>query len=194
VAILSVFVGSTLVYKEIEKQTILTLLARPVTRSQFLVGKFLGLTFINVTVMIGLALILAVLVHFLELKLESSFLIALIGIFLEGMILTATSLFFGSFAKPITTVIFTASIFLLGHWVRSLDFFIGKSDSESFKIMAKTIRHALPDLERFNWRSAPIYNQVIPTDEFLWATVYGSIWILALIALCVATFRRRDFV
>src|SRR4051812_6925954 len=40
---LSIFIGSSLVAKEIEKQTILTLLARPVSRLQFLVGKYLGL-------------------------------------------------------------------------------------------------------------------------------------------------------
>ena len=194
VAILSVFVGSTLVYKEIEKQTILTLLARPVTRGHFLIGKFLGLTMINITVMIGLALILAALVEFLDLRLEVSFLIALTGIFLEGMILTATSLFFGSFAKPITTVIFTASVFLLGHWVRSLDFFLEKSESGVFKAVAKGIRFLLPDLERFNWRSAPIYNHFVPAAEFGWAVLYGGMWVFILILFCVASFRRRDFV
>ena len=41
--ILSVFLGATIVFREVEKRTVLTLFARPVSRGQFLLGKFFGL-------------------------------------------------------------------------------------------------------------------------------------------------------
>src|SRR5689334_11892297 len=41
--IVSIFVGSTLVAREIDKKTILTLFVRPISRQQFLFGKCLGL-------------------------------------------------------------------------------------------------------------------------------------------------------
>jgi Cu-processing system permease protein len=193
-SILAIFVGSSLVAKEIEKQTILTLLARPITRSQFLVGKFFGLILVIGTVMFGLGAVLAVTVHFLKLVLGLNFLIALYGVMLEALILTSIALFFGSFSRPIMTVIFTASLFLIGHWISSLSFFIEKSQSMTFKTVSTIIQKILPDLERFNWRSGPIYDTTVSAGELAGTSVYALGWIVLLIAATTLIFRRRDFV
>ena len=192
--ILAIFVGSSLVAKEIEKQTILTLLARPISRSQFLVGKFIGLIIVICTVMAGLGGVLALVVSMLKLKLTVTFVTALFGVLLECLILTSIALFFGVFTRPIMTVIFTASLFLIGHWISSLDYFIEKSQSDSFRIFATFLQKTLPDLERFNWRSAPIYDQPIEAAVVFYATAYAVGWMILLIAATSLIFRRRDFV
>ena len=61
---LAVFIGSTLVAKEIEKQTILTLLARPISRAQFIMGKALGLMAVVNVVVLSLGLILSIFLFF----------------------------------------------------------------------------------------------------------------------------------
>lgn len=193
-SILAIFAGSTLVAKEIEKQTILTLLARPITRTQFLIGKFFGLTLVILVVMAGLALVLAGIVSFLHIEIGAAFSQALFGVLLEALLLISLALFFGVFSRPVMTVIFTASLFLLGHWVSSLEFFIEKSESASFKVVATAVKTLIPNLERFNWRSAPIYNSVVPGGEILGAVAYAAGWILLLLAATSLIFRRRDFV
>ncbi len=192
--ILAVFIGSSLVAKEIEKQTILTLLARPITRTQFLLGKFVGLACVIATVMIGLAMVLAVLVLYLELKIGSGFFVALFGIFCEALMLVALALFFGTFSRPIMTVTFTVALFIIGHWSGSLRFFVQKSESPAFKFVGKAIANSVPDLERFNWRSAPIYNIQIPFTEILYTTAYAMGWMLFLMTVTSIIFKRRDFV
>src|SRR5262245_65935938 len=50
----AIFVGVGLVFKEIEKRTVYTLVAKPIRRSQFILGKYLGLVLVlavNVAVM-----------------------------------------------------------------------------------------------------------------------------------------------
>ena len=60
---IAIFVGVGLVYKEIERRTVYTIFAKPVSRGEFLVGKYLGLCLtllVNVLVMgagVSLALI-----------------------------------------------------------------------------------------------------------------------------------------
>ena len=193
-AILAIFIGSSLVAKEIEKQTILTLLARPITRTQFLLGKFVGLVLVILTVMAGISLVLAAIVSFLKLPVDLTFFEALYGVFLESILLTSIALFFGSFSRPIMTVIFTASLFLIGHWISSLTFFIEKSKSGGFKFFATLIQKVLPDLERFNWRAAPIYNAEIPGHDILFSSLYALGWVVFLITVTSLIFRRRDFV
>jgi Cu-processing system permease protein len=192
--VLAIFVGSSLVAKEIEKQTILTLLARPITRTQFLLGKFFGLSFIILTVMVGLAAVLALVVNSLELPINGIFVLALFGILLEAMLLLSMTLLFGSFSRPIMTVIFVVSFFLIGHWVGSLRFFVEKSESSSFKTMGNIISWLVPDLERFNWRAAPLYQTVIPSKEILLSSGYALGWILVMVALTALIFRKRDFI
>lgn len=194
VCVLAVFVGSTLVAREIEKQTILTLLARPISRTQFLMGKFAGLSLVILTIMVGLGLVLLGVVAFLNLSIKWNFLVALFGVFLEADILLAFALLFGTFSRPIMTVIFTVSLFLIGHWVNSLYFFIEKSTSSSFKMIGTVITKIVPNLEMFNWRSAPIYDSVIPLTQILHSLAYAVGWIVFLSVLTSLIFRRRDFV
>ncbi|MES2963588.1 MAG: ABC transporter permease subunit [Bdellovibrionota bacterium] len=194
-SILAIFIGSTLVAREIEKQTILTLLARPVTRSQFLVGKFFGLVLVIVTVMAGLAVVVAALVTTLGLSIGLPFFVALYGIVLEALLLIAVTLLFGSFSRPAMTVIFATSIFLIGHWIGSLDA-ISKTKlvSDSFKSVSRILVNVVPDFERFNWRSAPIYDTPVPAIEILNSSLYAVGWLVFLLALTSMVFRRRDFV
>jgi Cu-processing system permease protein len=193
-AVLAIFVGSTLVAREIEKQTILTLLARPISRTQFLFGKFFGLVFVVIVVLSGLAIVLGALVSSLGLNVGLSFGVALLGVFLEALVLVSMTLFFGVFARPITTVIFASALFLIGHWVSSLGYFVEKSSSPLFKFLAGSLGQIVPDLERFNWRVAPVYQASIPPAEILSTAGYALGWVLVLLSLTVLIFRRRDFV
>ena len=193
-SILAVFIGSTLVAREIEKQTVLTLLARPVSRTQFLLGKFFGLSLVVATVIAGLAAVLAGLLVLLELKIGGAFFIALAGVMLEALLLIAIALFFGSFSRPTMTVVFTASFYLIGHWISSLGFLLEKNSSPGFKFLAEVLANAVPDLEKFNWRSAPIYDLAVSSHEIFGSVAYAFGWVLLLLALTSFIFRRRDFV
>lgn len=192
--VLAGFVGSSLVSKEIEKQTILTLLARPISRAQFILGKALGLMSVLLVVAAGLAAILSIFLYFLNFSFTSEYLIALGGIVFEAAVILSIALFFGSFARPMMTVIFTVSIFLLGHWVDSLKFFVSKSESDMFKFVGTAIGYLIPNLEKFNWRAAPVYGVSVPLQEVGMATVSMVGWVLVLISATVLIFRRRDFV
>lgn len=193
-AVLAIFIGSSLVAREIEKRTIMTLLVRPLTRTQFIIGKFLGLVLVLTSLIAGLAIVLLAVVSFLELKIEFNFLIAVIGIWFEALLLLSISLFFGSFARPTMTVVFAGSFFLIGHWVDSLKFFVEKSESAGFKILGTVITKVFPNLEVLNWRAAPVYEVTIPASTSIPAILYASAWIVFLLSVTSLIFRRRDFV
>jgi ABC-type transport system involved in multi-copper enzyme maturation permease subunit len=191
---LSIFIGSTLVAKEIEKQTILTMLVRPVSRLEFLCGKMFGLMLVNITVIVGLALVLLGVIHFLSWTWGWSFFIALYGIILECLVLLALTMLFGMITRPILAVCFTIGLFLIGHWLGDLEHFAVRSDSDMFKTFASLISTVLPDLERFNWRALVVYNDVISSEHLGIATLYGFCWTVAILIMAGLIFRRRDFV
>lgn len=191
-AILSVFVGSTLVGREIEKKTILTLLARPVSRTQFVVGKSVGLMSVILVAVALLALTLAGVLSIMQLPLHFTFLVGLYGILLEAAILLTFTIFFGSFSTPMLSVSFSIGVFLIGHWLESLKFFAQKSESEAFILFYKGVQSILPNLELFNWRSLFVYSDLVPYREIVLSSVYGLAWCMFLVTVAALILRRRD--
>ena len=190
---LSIFFGITLVAKEMDKKTILTLLARPISRPQILLGKCLGLTLITFTVVLGLALVLVGIFFFLDVPLTVQFGIALIGVVLESLVLLGMTIFFGSFASPMMAVTFSIGLFLIGHWLNDLAFFAAKSKDAGFNFFSDVITAVLPNLEKFNWRSAVIYDEVIGRGEVIAAIGYSVGWFVLFAVLTSWVFRRKDF-
>jgi ABC-type transport system involved in multi-copper enzyme maturation permease subunit len=71
---------------------------------------------------------------------------------------------------------------------------VKKSESQSFKMVGGAISQVVPNLERFNWRSAPIYDVQVPFNEILASAGYCLGWTVFLVSLTALIFRRRDFV
>lgn len=191
--VLAVFVGSTLVNKEIDKKTIMTILVRPISRTQFIIGKALGLSMVNFVVMAGLSLVLAGVLTFLGAKLNSIFFLALFGILLEGLLLLGITLFFSTFSTTFMVVSFTMGIFLIGHWLDSMQFFAEKSESGSFVFFQEIISRVFPDLEAFNWRGHAVYSDAVSASEISFAVLYAICWFVMTIVLTSLILRKKDF-
>lgn len=190
---IAIFMGSSLVNKEIDKKTILTLFVRPISRLQFLLGKSLGLVLLILTAIGGLALVLMGVFLGIGLGISSLFFVALLGIILEALILLAVSLFFSAFATPVMVVAFSLGIFVIGHWTESLRFFAQKNESIAFEFFSILVIKGLPNFELFNWRSHMIYNHTISGWELASAGTYAILWFVFLMSATVFIFKGKDF-
>ena len=192
VAVLSIFVGSTLVTKELEKKTIMTLLARPISRWQFLLGKALGLTMINVVVVFALSLVSLLVFVGLGVDPSARFLVSLDGVLLEGVVLMGLALFFSGFATPIVVSSCCVGLYLVGHWLDSLSYFFDKQSGELIYYVTTGMTYVLPNLERFNWRTLAIYPDPIPWKSVYASTFYGLTWFFFLVFATYLVIRRKD--
>jgi ABC-type transport system involved in multi-copper enzyme maturation permease subunit len=190
--ILAIFIGSNLVYKEIAKKTILTILARPISRMQFIAGKSLGLSMVIFTMVGGLSLILCLVFLGLNFKIDFRFVLVLFGLLSEAMVLLGFTLLFSMISKPLLVVCFSMGIFLIGHWHGSLEYFAGRSESEGFKAVSWAVRHILPDLERMNWKDAILYDQPLDLPAKMFSLGYAMAWFLLCTSLAAIIFKRKD--
>ena len=191
--ILSVFVGSTLVAKEIDKQTILTLLVRPISRLQFLLGKCSGLLLVIFTVILGLSLVQLIVLTGLGVPITESFFVALFGISLESLVLLGVTILFSTFSRPLLVVCFAIGFFLIGHWVDNLNYFADVSRSEGFRVFAHVVTNLFPNLERFNWRSLIVYNESVAAIEVGMSSLYAIAWFVLLVGIASLVIRKKDF-
>jgi len=118
--VIAVFLGVSLLFKEIEKKTLYTVLPKPVRRWEFMFGKFLGVVG---TLFVQVALMGVVLVSLLWIKgIPPSLPVVgtLFLIFLEVTLVSAVALFFSSFSTPFVSGVLTLGVFAIG---RVLDVF-----------------------------------------------------------------------
>lgn len=194
--IVTVFVGTGLINKEIEKRTVLVLISKPVSRLEFIVGKHLGLSAV-------LAVLLTILtvIYFGVLALNQiaftpgSILLAVLFTFLEMALLTAVALLFGVFTSSLLATLLTIAVYLMGHLSQDIVELGKLSESPGFQRIANSMYLILPDLERLNFRNEAVYGMTLfpapleLTSHFL----YGVLYIALLLTLAVFIFARRQF-
>ncbi|NET32722.1 MAG: ABC transporter permease [Cyanothece sp. SIO1E1] len=191
-----VFVGTGLVNKEIEKRTVLVLLAKPVNRLEFIVGKHLGL---SAVIAVLVALMLAVYLGFLtayqiDYPLPSILLSALFT-FLEMSLMVAVAILFGVFTSSLLAVLLTFSVYLMGHFTRDLVALGSLAESNTIKRITEGLYLFLPDLSRLNLKNQAVYGlQLLPEPVELWSHAgYGLLYTILLLSLATVIFTRREF-
>jgi ABC-type transport system involved in multi-copper enzyme maturation permease subunit len=199
--LIAIFIGISLVYKEIEKRTVYALLAKPIHRRDLILGKYLGLLLtllVNVAVMsAGLMLALA---YFGETGFQAyiRLLPAIYLIFLSLMVTTALALLFSTFSTPTLSALFTLFLWVIGHFNQVL-LDLGKlAESAAMERLGWIFYYLLPNFSNFEFigsrniiRSAA-YAMPIDPAAIGWITIYGLIYSSLLLALAAAVFSRRD--
>ncbi len=193
-ALMAILIGTGLVYKEIDKKTIYTLLAKPIHRWQFLLGKFFGLILTLFVMLFLMSLIFIVILLLHSGLMEWGMLVALAFIFLEMCLITAVALLFSCFSTPILSSIFSLAFYVIGHVSWGLEILIGKLQTGFSRTLARVLYTLIPDLENFNFKTEIVHHLPIPPQVFLWATLYGLCYTAFVLALAVLVFRRRDFI
>jgi ABC-type transport system involved in multi-copper enzyme maturation permease subunit len=191
--LIAVLIGVGLVFKEIDKRTAHVLLARPIRRSQFLLGKYLGLALV-----LGLNCVLMTAVLYVVLFIQGdpdpALLPAIALIFVEQLVMTAVALLFSSFSTPILSAVFTLAAYCVGHLSWSFVMLAGKLPSALSRSVCFALYYGLPNLERFNIKGDAVHHVAIAPGAIGFAILYGLGWTAILLAAACGVFSRREFV
>jgi len=191
--LMAILMGTGLVYKEIDKKTIYTLLSKPIQRWQFLLGKFFGLILTLAIMMAAMSLIFLLLVLAHAGRPTWDMLAGLAFIFLELGLITAVALFFSCFSTPILSSIFTLSFYLIGHLSWGLETLIAKLRPGAGRAAVQIVYTLLPDLENFNFKTEIVHHLPIALPVMGSALLYGLLYTAFVLAAAILVFRRRDF-
>jgi len=192
--LMAILIGTGLVYKEIDKKTIFTLLSKPLHRAEFILGKFLGLVLTLFVMTLLMSVIFLAIVYAHTLKVEGALLVAVGYIFLELVLITAVAILFSSFSTPILSSLFALAFYLIGHLSWGLELILKKMAPGAGRTLVRFIYTVLPDLENFNFRTEVVHGLPIPPGIYLSSFLYGVCYTAFLLGLAVLVFRRRDFI
>ncbi len=191
-ALVAVLVGVSLVYKEIERRTVLTLLAQPVRRWQFMLGKYAGLLAVLLLNVIAMASVLAAVVAW---KGESPWpLLPAVGLVaVELAIVTSFALLFSSFANPILAAVGTLTVYVAGHLSWSFELLRSRVPAGPARTAARLAHVLLPNLDRLDIKAEAVHGIPLPEGYACAAALYGIGYALVVFLLACLVFERRDF-
>ena len=188
--LLSITLGTSRLFQEIESKRLSLLLISSLSRTQLLLGHYLGL-FIGL--FLKLSLLLGIL--FLLLGQQTTFLKPLLivglGIYIEALLLFLFASWVSQNLSPWLAVFSTLSLFLTGHWLSDLDFFVQRSGSFWAHGVKTFLMWTVPDLEKLNWRFALTYPHQLKVTSLFLPCVYALNWGLLFFFLSLWSFHKR---
>lgn len=204
--LMAVFVGIGLIQKEIQRKTVLTLLAKPLPRWHFIVGKYLGLLMVLAVNLSVMTLVFFMVLHFVGGGVQPRLLLAIYLIFVEMAVVVAAALLFSAFSTPTMSALFTIGLYVAGHLAgdifNHLSFVRKFSDRlpgapsimEWQETTIKIIYYIIPNLENFNIRGRIVYNLEIGDNYILFTTLHGLSFIGVYLLIACLWFNKRDFI
>lgn len=204
------FLAINLMARDIERRTIFTILSKPISRSQYIVGKYFGIVLLTGTVMAILTVTtffsvwIGKLIYGERFFSEFSHLAVINGVFLSFlgmMVLNAIVILWCS----ITTSSFIATLLTL------FTYFIGQTIDDVVRFLAveinntsadisttirytvKSVQYAFPNLSAFDVKLQAAHGLVLPFSDNAFLSLYGVFYISVVLSLSILIFNRRDF-
>jgi len=190
----SIFFGSLSITRDMEKKIITTLITRPISRAQYVLGKFFGMAFVMIVAVILLGFILAGIFYYFHIPIQSIFFKSMWGIYLEALVLLSISILFSSFTSNFLIVCYTVCFFIIGHWIDTMKALLQKTEEPLLRFISEYGVLAFPNLELFNWRSHVVYQELVPFAEVVFYSFYAVFWVMLFLIVAVQIFNRKDFV
>ncbi|TKB09383.1 ABC transporter permease [Desulforhopalus sp. IMCC35007] len=190
--LIAIFVGISLVYKEMEKRTIYVILANPISRYQFVLGKYLGLSFTLMVEVVVMTAGLFVLCYLKQQLIPWELFMAIVPICFELQLILAVALLFSTFVSPFLSGMLTLAVFIIGHLTLDFKVLVASLDNPALKKTADVLYYSFPNLETLNFKARVVHGIDIPWTEFIFSLSYAATYTIMILALSLYIFNKRD--
>lgn len=192
-AVLAIALGSTSIPNDVESRTIHPIIARPITRGQYVAGKFLGTL---VTAAMGVAVmsvVFGLLIYTYQHSFDTFLPMAAVFTMLEVAIVAAVATALSTVASPALTAVVTFMVYICG--TIKISYFgsvIERATDGVTKSIFGLIYHILPNLECFNLKTSLVHGDAIPIGYLTQVALYGVCYAAFVLFLASINFARRE--
>lgn len=203
---IAIFVGISLVSKEVDRRSAYPLFAKPIRRAEFVVGKYAGLLLTLLANLAVMTIALYAVLFFLSRgvppqvqatwdapALDPALLKAMALIYVNLAVVTAVAVFFSTYSSPMLSAVFTIGVYLAGQFSADLKRFDLVVASPAAAAIAKACYYVLPDFATFDVKLAVVHGAPISSGYMASTIAYAAMYVAALLCGAVMIFSRRDF-
>jgi len=189
---IALFLGATLISREIESRTVYMILSRPLTRTSFLLGRILGMLgiiFVNNIVLAGLTLTIYFLMNG---DYQSLILWCIFFSILESTTVLLIVILFSLISNVIITFLSTLVIYIIGHAITDAMALPLVKDNVFINIIVKSYAFIFPDFSKLNIKNFVLYQQHLETGYLFSTLLYVLIYCVMLIVVSSVLFERKN--
>jgi len=190
--LLVILLGASSYSREKERGILPSILAKPISRTDFVLGKYMGTVltiWMVMAVMAGVYLAVALLSHS---NLNGTIFAAMYLSVVEVAVLTAVMTFFSSFTTPLLSSLFTLCVFVSGHLSKDLLSFAEQFGHAFFRVISRAAFYVLPNLSLFNIRAEAVHNLPLLERYSSSVSMYAAFYILFFLFVSCVIFHRKD--
>ncbi len=201
------FVGINLMAKDLDRRTIYMVISRPISRSQYIVGKFFGMALLIIATVFFLSIFAVLSIFLIQLSYPGYFsrvswpmvLLALAFSVLPLILLSAISFLFASLtSSSFITLVLTMIAYIIGRSSYDVKALVESPDAASLHTSQVTVKlvqaayYLFPNLSLFDIKTQAAHNLPLAPSYIVWAVLYGVVYTSLVVSLAALLFRRRE--
>ncbi|HOM81703.1 MAG TPA: ABC transporter permease subunit [Armatimonadota bacterium] len=194
---IAMVMGIRMLPGEMDKRTIYTILCKPVTRSEYLIGKFLGgaLTLAANTVIMGLVFLVVVFIKSKQLDQAMDFRLTyqIVLAYLQFCVLLALTLMLSTFVTPVMNGSISLFVLIVGNLSDTIVDIINMSKSAVVEIGLRILYYLVPNWQHFSVQDTLVRGEeAVPLLYVLKIALYGILYTAILMVIATQAFRNRE--
>ncbi|HUZ92511.1 MAG TPA: ABC transporter permease subunit [Candidatus Paceibacterota bacterium] len=189
--IITIFLGASIIYKELERRTLYFVFSKPVSRLQLILGKFFGL---YAAIVLVTALMTAVYLAVIGWNGGGFDALGLLSVFfelLEMAVFTALLVFFSTIATPLTSTIAAVMLLFGGHSMSSVLRTASQIGGPFYRFI-QAVYYIFPNLEKFDIRSLAVHHIAVSASVVALAALYAILYTAILLWLANFFLKRKE--
>lgn len=189
---IAIFIGSTLLNKEIEQKTLYMILSRPLSRASFLIGKTFGLSAILLMNSVILLFMCIGMYKYLGGVFDPLIVWTAFFSFLEAIIVLLIAVYFSLVTNTTMSVLYTIAVYVSGHAISTLGQNMFAKNNAFYSMVLKIASWIIPRFYQLNLKDFVLYRQDISLNYLMTSSLYALMYIVFMYFLISYVFNRKN--
>lgn len=191
-ALIAIFTALAAISGEIEKRTIYTLLSKPITRSNFIIGKLIGQSLIILLNVVLMSIFFIVLLFIKKSPPDIETFKTIFLIFIELVLIGSITLAVATFATDAFNIIFSFFLYIVGHLISYGKSLLERVENVVLKGLGEMLYTIIPNYENFNVKDKVVVGVNVSWQYVGQTTLYGIIYIIIAVLIGMYFFNKRE--
>ncbi len=202
------FIGINLMAKDLDKKTIYMVLSKPISRSEYIFGKFAGILLLLLTTIAFIAVISSGCIFILKTSYSAYFprfswsmmFLGVVYSLLTLVLLSSLSFLFASFSSSsFITLTLTIISYLIGQSLTDIKALIETASAAKEQISPFTLTvvrvayYLFPNLSFFDIKTQVAHGLSLSASTVIWTILYGLVYTTIAITAASLIFRKKEF-
>lgn len=187
------FLATNQIYREFEEKVIYTILVKPLSRREYLLGKYLGILLILAAEISAMFVLMMLLLLMAEGTVYWVLLKGVYTIFLELALISAVALLLATFMRPQLSILTLLAVYAIGHSTTEVRTIMIEKGAGAITRLVEAVYYLFPNFDNFDIKVQVVHNLQLTPYHLTLATIYALLYITLVLLLSMQLFARKEF-